>query len=413
MQPNTDKHPTRRRGTAHAGLAILLVAALAMTLPTVAAVDLIEEPEPAIVLTGAEGLELDENNGRDTFQVHLNGTPTSRVTLTLTAEPGLRVSPSRLQFTPGSAGVDRTVTVRAVNDVVAQGDRSLGIALVAASLDDSFAGLNDTIEVDVVDDEVVGIVLTHSGRDTVVQEGRGQDTVMVRLPARPSGTVVVDVDAGGEGCDLEANPSSLTFTPTNWNRARRVTVTACDDSLIEGSEPHTLMVAVAATGTTAPEYVSETPLSATLPVLVHDNEAGLLVSDVLVNDTLVGFNLSLASRPSTPVTVAPVQADCDVENCTVPAGLTGLDFDPAALVFRPATWNVAQTLLLEEMPAEWGLIFAGATRDRSFAALDTIPVTEGVDNRAWLPFLYAGGVFGDAGESAGFFVEGEEPVPEE
>ncbi|MDE0203714.1 MAG: hypothetical protein OXK73_14910 [Rhodospirillaceae bacterium] len=54
-------------------------------------------------------------------------------------------------------------------------------------------------------------------------------TYSVKLGKVPSGNVTVTV-GGHSGTDLIVNPTSLTFTMSNWSDAQDVTVTAGNDS---------------------------------------------------------------------------------------------------------------------------------------------------------------------------------------
>ncbi|MFI7439828.1 glycoside hydrolase family 6 protein [Nonomuraea indica] len=63
-----------------------------------------------------------------------------------------------------------------------------------------------------------------------VPEG-GSATYAVRLAAQPSGNVTVTSTAGGGDADLTVTGgASLTFTPTTWNTAQNVTVSAAEDA---------------------------------------------------------------------------------------------------------------------------------------------------------------------------------------
>ena len=64
---------------------------------------------------------------------------------------------------------------------------------------------------------------------TVTEEDATGDSYTVVLDTQPTADVTVTV-AGHAGTDLTPNPSSLTFTPQNWETAQTVTVTAADDA---------------------------------------------------------------------------------------------------------------------------------------------------------------------------------------
>ena len=61
-----------------------------------------------------------------------------------------------------------------------------------------------------------------------VTEG-GSASYTIALDTRPSGDVTVAI-SGDAATDLTLTPTSLTFTPSNWNRHQRVTITAPEDT---------------------------------------------------------------------------------------------------------------------------------------------------------------------------------------
>ena len=61
-----------------------------------------------------------------------------------------------------------------------------------------------------------------------VTEG-GSASYTIALDTRPSGDVTVAI-SGDAATDLTLTPTSLTFTPSNWNRPQRVTITAPEDT---------------------------------------------------------------------------------------------------------------------------------------------------------------------------------------
>ena len=73
-----------------------------------------------------------------------------------------------------------------------------------------------------------GVTLTKSTL-TVTEEDAAGDSYTVVLDTEPTADVTVTV-AGHAGTDLTPNPSSLTFTPQDWETAQTVTVTAADDA---------------------------------------------------------------------------------------------------------------------------------------------------------------------------------------
>jgi hypothetical protein len=78
-----------------------------------------------------------------------------------------------------------------------------------------------------------GVSVTQTGGSTAVAEGGATDTLSVALTSQPTANVTVTVNGN---TDVSASPTTLTFTSANWNTAQTVTVTAVDDTLVEGPE---------------------------------------------------------------------------------------------------------------------------------------------------------------------------------
>src|SRR5262249_38394771 len=51
--------------------------------------------------------------------------------------------------------------------------------------------------------------------------------------SQPTANVAITVNGNS---DVSASPTTLTFTPANWNTPQPVTVTAVNDTLVEGPE---------------------------------------------------------------------------------------------------------------------------------------------------------------------------------
>lgn len=82
-----------------------------------------------------------------------------------------------------------------------------------------------------------GVQITHSGGSTAVSEAGATDSYTVVLTSQPTANVTITLNGGSQ---LQATPSTLTFTSSNWNIAQTVTVSAIDDTLVEGTHGGTI-----------------------------------------------------------------------------------------------------------------------------------------------------------------------------
>ena len=75
---------------------------------------------------------------------------------------------------------------------------------------------------------VAGVTVSKTAL-TVAEEDTTGDSYTVVLDTQPTADVTVTV-GGHSGTDVTPDPAALTFTPSNWDTARTVTVTAADDA---------------------------------------------------------------------------------------------------------------------------------------------------------------------------------------
>ncbi len=98
------------------------------------------------------------------------------------------------------------------------------------------------ITANVTDNDTPGVTITESGGITNVTEGGATDSYTIVLESEPPTNVTVTADPDTQ-CNLGAgagNPVVKTFTNGNWFTPQPVTVTAVNDTVVEG--PHTCTI---------------------------------------------------------------------------------------------------------------------------------------------------------------------------
>ncbi|MCA9220239.1 MAG: hypothetical protein KDA71_07910, partial [Planctomycetales bacterium] len=118
------------------------------------------------------------------------------------------------------------------------------------------------------------ILLTPSGGSTTVTEAGGTDTFDVQLTVRPPSDVKVTIAAADSSEVSVNNPTTLTFTPVNWNSPQTVTLTGVDDSDTDG-DVVSLVTASIVVAQSDPMYGSAA--AAELTVSTTDNDMPLNV----------------------------------------------------------------------------------------------------------------------------------------
>ncbi len=175
-------------------------------------------------------LGLDEGD-EGTYTVVLDTQPAGDVTVTVAGHAGtdISVDVTELTFTTTNWDTTQTVTVTAEHDGDSANEAQVTLTHTVASTDDStYNGLAaDSVSVDVTDDDTDGI--TVSPTELTVTEGLTAEYTVV-LDTIPPGEVTVTINDPTDNTDVTADPSSLTFTTTNWNIAQTVTVSAVQDN---------------------------------------------------------------------------------------------------------------------------------------------------------------------------------------
>ncbi|MHC4404712.1 MAG: SGNH/GDSL hydrolase family protein [Planctomycetota bacterium] len=86
-----------------------------------------------------------------------------------------------------------------------------------------------------------GITVTPMSGLTTTESG-GTATFTVRLDTAPTENVSIDLSSN-KPLEGTVSPSTLTFTPTDWNVEKPVTVTGVDDPAPDGNQPYTIVTA--------------------------------------------------------------------------------------------------------------------------------------------------------------------------
>ncbi len=134
-----------------------------------------------------------------------------------------------------------------------------------------------------------GLVTSASG-GLVTTEAGGQASFTVQLATAPTANVTVAVTST-DATEGTVSPSSLTFTPANWNVAQTVTVTGVDDALGDGNVAYQVQLG----SITSADPAYNGMAAATVGVTNTDNEAVQSIVVSTLADTLGGDTSSLTA----------------------------------------------------------------------------------------------------------------------
>jgi PGF-pre-PGF domain-containing protein len=287
------------------------------------------------------GTVVAESGATGAFNVTLESEPVAIVTLSVSSDdPGQAVVDNdALTFGPANWSAPQTITVTAVDDDVADGDRVVKIAvsvLGGASSDEYDLVPDASVSVTVLDDDVAALLVTESDGATSVHESGTTDAFDVVLATEPLGEVVLSITSADPG-EAVVDTTTLTFGPGNWSEVQTVTVTGIDDDAADGDQD----VAIAIGVLDAPsgdkyELVADAIVVVTI---LDDDVPGFTILETGA-DTSVGedgsqdtFNMTLHSEP-VGLVVLNISSDDDTEVAVLNNTLT----------FGPGNWSVPQTV---------------------------------------------------------------------
>ncbi len=295
-------------------------------------VSITDNDSAGVTVTESSGsTRVTEGGATDTYTVVLNSQPTANVTIAIGTDGKTTVNPASLTFTAADWNMPQTVTVTAVDDLIAEGPHSSVISHTVTSADAVYNGLSvNNVTVTITDNDSAGVTVTEPGGSTHVVEGGATDTYTLALQSQPLADVTVAVSTDGK---TTVNPVSLTFTAANWNVPQTVMVAAVDDLIAEG--PHSSIIRHTVTSADA-MYNGLTVSSVTVAITDNDS-AGVTITEsggsthVTEGGATDTYTVVLNSQPTASVTVA-ISTD----------GKTSVN--PASLTFTAADWAIPQTV---------------------------------------------------------------------
>lgn len=190
---------------------------------------------PAGVVASKSSATLDEATPAtgDSYTVVLNSYPGSDVIVNVAAPSDLTVNPAQLTFTSTNWYQPQTVNLSVVDDLEAEGTETITVTHTATSGDAAYNTLSTGVDVTVIDNDPTPPGVTVSKQTAAVTEGGATDNYTVVLNTQPAAEVTVTLAVP---VDLTSSATTLTFTAANWNTAQTVTITAVDDTEVEGAE---------------------------------------------------------------------------------------------------------------------------------------------------------------------------------
>ncbi|WP_392533892.1 DUF4347 domain-containing protein [Nostoc sp. C117] len=220
-------------------------------------VTVLDNDQPGLIINESNGgtlvLEGDATTGiTDTYTVQLTKAPAAGRTVTVTlandgqialsaanpADTRFSAANKSITFNENNWNTPFIVKVSATQDVAPEDAKISVITHKVTSTDSTFV-VSDafgnskgerSLDVEVLDDETPGVIVTETDGSTLLIKGDGTpanpgvgDTYTVRLTKAPVGQVTIDLLNDGQAT---TTPTSLTFNQTNWFQPQTVNVSA-------------------------------------------------------------------------------------------------------------------------------------------------------------------------------------------
>ena len=280
------------------------------------------DSDTAGVRIAPTSLNLDEG-GTATYTVTLSTLPFGNVTITPTSGDSgtLSVVPARLTFTASNWNTPRTVTVTGVQD----DDTANETVTISHSVSGYGAvSIGAVVTISVTDDDTDGVRVTPT---SLSADEAGTTTYTLQLSTEPAGAVTITPTSADSGA-VSLSPANLTFTPSNWDTPRTVTVTGVQD---DDTANETVTISHSVSGYGAVSIGAVVTISVT-----DDDTDGVRVRPTSLSADEAGtttYTLQLSTEPADAVTITPANGD---------SGAVSLS--PARLTFTASNWNTPRTV---------------------------------------------------------------------
>lgn len=285
-------------------------------LPNIVTTVVVTDDDMQAIVSSAQMITVNEG-GNGMFGVNLAFQPVGNIVVAINSSDPISATadPPQLFFNANDYNVPQMVTVGGPQDVDLVDDMAT-ITLLSQGVADV------TVAATVTDDDAQAIIVDLA-QITILEGGTG--VFNVNLTFQPTANVVVAIASGNQAIATVA-PTTLTFTPMNFDTPQAITVTGTqDENLAQEMTPVTL--------------TSQGLANRTVNVTVNDDDAQSIV--VSTNAVTIGeglgqaVNVSLRFQPPVDVTLMAVSDDA--------ASATA---NPAMLTFTPANYATTQPVTI-------------------------------------------------------------------
>ena len=231
-----------------------------------------ETAEVELVPTGGvNGADLGILEGQtESFTLSLTGEPTAKVVFDITSSSleEATPSPTRVEILPSEWAQGKVVSVQNTeDDIIADDTASLAITVDDTQSAAEYAGVSESLDIVIVDNDTANIVTTPI-TSTTSEDQTDVAEIHFALTSQPSQPVTLTLNVTDETEGVLTN-SELTIEPTNWNQPSNnvVLVEGVNDNEVDGDVSYELEV----TGVTSEDTDYDALDETTVPPLVLEN----------------------------------------------------------------------------------------------------------------------------------------------
>ena len=209
-------------------------------------VDTIDDDTVAVILSKTTA-SVNESGTTDTFTIRLGTLPSKTVRINLTdndtdnSEISLGMGTS-FTFTTSNWSTPQTATITGLDDSIEDANMTTAITVAVSNIGDvdtDYTALaNQTVTVTTVNDDFAVPIITEFSPISIYEDPSNtqSSTASVTLGMAPSSNVVVTLtNPISSNSRATISPTTMTFTPANWNTAQTVTVTVVNNTDIDGT----------------------------------------------------------------------------------------------------------------------------------------------------------------------------------
>ena len=222
-----------------------------------------------------------------------------------------------------------------------------------------------------------GTAQIHISKSSLTIEEGGKGSYKVHLDAQPSAEITLDITTTNS--DVRVKPESLTFTPDDWGKARKITVEAIRDADAEDDTAiisHSVRTASNSRRGSAIVQPASATVPSSLTVIVLDQDVPSHEVNISHFSGLSirkggsgNYSVSLTEKPTASVTVRASSDRSDVR------------VSPSSLTFYVGTWSSTRSFIVsvdaDAASSSATISHSATSEDINYQGLtiDSLPVT--------------------------------------